>query len=439
MSIQKVTSSLEQVLKELEKTTSNISNIEFKQGSTALIDSLLSQQKSYVRDADENENKIASLCMGEPLSNVMNIVPDSKILNVQDIVPLLRSASEINEICQSEAIESDIQNLLAVHDDKLLNISYLKEAQAKNEIEIDMLTVRNTERNTNNLVEYDDDLREEELEIERLEAELQQKRQENKVLSKRRLDNIRIGEDIREMAHKQSSNLQFSKENEKIMKDIEELKSQTDLVKQRISDYNADLELFQQDIAHHDDTTFTTNELLIGLCSHADSLLNDSNNDQNSNSNSSIANFKAIETELKGILKKIEAVKENEEKTERAKDVYYQILSFVNDRVMYPDQVHENNVDFEKFNELFPHNSNTTVPQLPSIKSALELTCILLKLHNEGDIPLPDLTAYIESLVKKHGLSKTVPNTTIYKLAAANLVSIDRSHKDSLVKLKLNM
>lgn len=68
MSIPKVSASLEQVLKELEKTTSNISNIEFKQGSTALIDSLLTQQKSYVRDADETENKVAALCMGEPLS-----------------------------------------------------------------------------------------------------------------------------------------------------------------------------------------------------------------------------------------------------------------------------------------------------------------------------------------------------------------------------------
>lgn len=68
MSIPKVSASLEQVLKELEQTTSNISNIEFKQGSTALIDSLLTQQKSYVRDADENENKVAALCMGEPLS-----------------------------------------------------------------------------------------------------------------------------------------------------------------------------------------------------------------------------------------------------------------------------------------------------------------------------------------------------------------------------------
>lgn len=106
---------------------------------------------------------------------------------------------------------------------------------------------------------------------------------------------------------------------------------------------------------------------------------------------------------------------------------------------MYRDQVQENNIDFEKFNELFPHNNNTTVPQLPFIKSALEVTCILLKLHNEGDISLPDLTAYIESLVQEHGLPKNVPNTTIYKLAAANLVSIDRSHKDSLVKLKLNM
>ncbi|KAG2234724.1 hypothetical protein INT48_004162 [Thamnidium elegans] len=354
------------------------------------------------------------------------------IISVQDIVPLLRSASEINEICKSEEIESDIQNLLAVHDDKLLNISYLKEAQAKNEIEIDILTVRNTERNTNNLVEYEDDLREEELEIERLEAELQKKRRENQMLSKRRLDNIRIGEDIREMAKKQSSSLQSSKENEIIMKDIEKLKSQTDLVKQRIADYDADLESYQHDRTHHGDTSSTTNALFIGLCSRVESLLNESNNDQNPNLNSLIANFKAIETELKGILRKIEAAKENEEKTKRAKAVYYQILYFVNDRVMYPDQVRENNVDFEKFNELFPHNNNTTVPQLPFIKSALELTCILLKLYNEGDISLPNLTAYIESLVQEHGLSKNVPNTTIYKLAAANLVSIDRSHKDSL-------
>lgn len=32
---------------------------------------------------------------------------------------------------QNEEIEHDIQNLLAIHDDKLLNISYLKEAQTK--------------------------------------------------------------------------------------------------------------------------------------------------------------------------------------------------------------------------------------------------------------------------------------------------------------------
>lgn len=169
------------------------------------------------------------------------------------------------------------------------------------------------------MVEYDDDLRQYELEIERLEEELRQKRQENKILSKRRLDNIRIGEDIREMAHEQSSNLQSSKENEKTMKDIEELKSQTDLVKQRIAEYDAELESFQRDTTHHGDTTFTTNELFVGLCSLVESLLSDSNNGKNSNSNSLIPNFKAIETELKGILKKIEYLKENEEKTERAK------------------------------------------------------------------------------------------------------------------------
>lgn len=61
-------SSLEQILKEIEARTDRIANREFKQGSTALTDGLISRKRHYVRDANENENTLASLSMGEPIA-----------------------------------------------------------------------------------------------------------------------------------------------------------------------------------------------------------------------------------------------------------------------------------------------------------------------------------------------------------------------------------
>lgn len=52
---------------------------------------------------------------------------------------------------------------------------------------------------------------------------------------------------------------------------------------------------------------------------------------------------------------------------------------------------------------------------------------------------LQNLAAYMEDFAKEHGLTKEPTNTAIYSLVAANLVVIDRTHKDSLVKLKLTL
>lgn len=106
---------------------------------------------------------------------------------------------------------------------------------------------------------------------------------------------------------------------------------------------------------------------------------------------------------------------------------------------MHPDQPYGNDIDFEKFNEAFPHHPKTTVPEVPLAREALEMTCILLKLYTDGDMPLFDLTNYIENLTKDRGVSMSQINMAIYKLSANNLVFIDRSHKDTLVKLKLHM
>lgn len=76
---------------------------------------------------------------------------------------------------------------------------------------------------------------------------------------------------------------------------------------------------------------------------------------------------------------------------------------------------------------------------MPLSKESVKLTAILLKLYTEGDMTLQNLAAYMEDFAKEHGLTKEPTNTAIYSLVAANLVVIDRTHKDSLVKLKLTL
>lgn len=60
--------SLKEVLQKLESQSNVVANVDFTTGSTVLMDSLLSRKRRYVRDADENEDMIASISMGEPIS-----------------------------------------------------------------------------------------------------------------------------------------------------------------------------------------------------------------------------------------------------------------------------------------------------------------------------------------------------------------------------------
>lgn len=79
------------------------------------------------------------------------------------------------------------------------------------------------------------------------------------------------------------------------------------------------------------------------------------------------------------------------------------------------------------------------MPQLELSKDASIVTPILLKLFEEGQVKLSTLTSYVEDLAKKNGFTERQSIQCIYKLVAADLLVIDRSHKDSLVKLKLDV
>lgn len=94
-------------------------------------------------------------------------------------------------------------------------------------------------------------------------------------------------------------------------------------------------------------------------------------------------------------------------------------------------------MDFEKLNEVFPHITSTTVSQLLLSDTSSTITAILLKLYDEEDMTLQNLVTYVEDFSKEHGVSNESTHTVIYSLVAADLVVIDRTHKDSLVRLKL--
>lgn len=106
----------------------------------------------------------------------------------------------------------------------------------------------------------------------------------------------------------------------------------------------------------------------------------------------------------------------------------------------------EQKVNMEEFNALFEHNKHENVPDFNIPKETLLSTAILLKLFDQqqsegGDLPLASLDAYVQQIAKQHHISEEEEedksSQAIYTLSASGLVSIDRSHKDSLVKLNL--
>lgn len=118
------------------------------------------------------------------------------------------------------------------------------------------------------------------------------------------------------------------------------------------------------------------------------------------------------------------------------RSVYKQLLTFFHNRAQNPDD-REIEVDSEKLSEVFPHITNTAIPQLMVSDKSLRITAVLLKLYNEGAMTLQNLITYVDDFTRTHVVSSETTQTIIYGLVADDLIVIDRQYKDSLVKLKL--
>lgn len=59
--------SLEETLREFESESNKFASVELKVGTTPLLDNILSRKRRYVRDANETEEALAIIALGEPI------------------------------------------------------------------------------------------------------------------------------------------------------------------------------------------------------------------------------------------------------------------------------------------------------------------------------------------------------------------------------------
>ncbi|KAI8369904.1 hypothetical protein EDC96DRAFT_503797 [Choanephora cucurbitarum] len=86
------------------------------------------------------------------------------------------------------------------------------------------------------------------------------------------------------------------------------------------------------------------------------------------------------------------------------------------------------------YHRLFPQSNPTAIQytQEQQVKAR-----ILLKLMDDGDIPLTDLTRFIESFAMEHGYDPKEASRSIHKLVGHQLVMIEHTETDSIVRLLL--
>ncbi|RCH78672.1 hypothetical protein CU098_000543, partial [Rhizopus stolonifer] len=109
-------------------------------------------------------------------------------------------------------------------------------------------------------------------------------------------------------------------------------------------------------------------------------------------------------------------------------DAYRPFLNYVVDRTTaHP-------LDKQHFARLFPYYMDQAihVPEERQVKAR-----ILLKLMDDGDMPLTDLTDFIESFAQEKELDTKEASQCIHKLVGQQLIRIDHTETDSIVTLLL--
>lgn len=329
---------------------------------------------------------------------------------------------------QNQELKERIERLASLHEERVFNLTYLNSTTEKYEQEIDILTTRNTEQNMN-INEQEEE------EIIKLENELNRKKEETYLLNRKKQDHIKMRNDIKQLKLKNSTNVNYKKR----IENIERLENDIHAKKKRIHDYNDILTTMDQDsnVVNNIQTMSSTREIYTGFRARIEKLITSQPivKDKENNIKELISLFKSIQTELKEILEGLSVFQSTETYVNTTRSIYKGILTYIQ-KVIESENT-TNTIDLEQFNSLIQHNTHTTIPTLEVSKEAIIITPILLKLFNEKQVKLSALTTFVEELAKKHNLTERQAIQSIYKLVAADLVVIDRTHKDSLVKLKL--
>lgn len=175
------------------------------------------------------------------------------------------------------------------------------------------------------------ELREEELAIQRLELDLQQKRQKNKEIRKRKQEHISMERTINALAAQQRLQLQASKtSDDRLLKSVQDLEQKIAAKKQLIIEYDVMLESLEVDRAaanntfggpttsHHQNAS--TREVYAGFRARIEKLLNNPPGDEpSSNVIELLSTLESIETELRDILSRLDTVEEAENHIEMSK------------------------------------------------------------------------------------------------------------------------
>ncbi|KAI7892712.1 uncharacterized protein EV154DRAFT_181995 [Mucor mucedo] len=268
---------------------------------------------------------------------------------------------------------------------------------------------------------------EEEQEVAKLQAELDKLKSYNGLLVKRENDYRRIGQDIKEKALQGSLNPELPDENGR--EKMEELEREKEELVRLIANDDALLE--EESIIPP--KLSSSKELYNEICAEIEDLIKSPAEDGSRLSIQGLTDkLGSVMAGMNERLDRLVAIDVNEKEM----SVYNQLLTFFHNRALNPDD-REIDVDSEKLSEAFPHITNTTVPQLMLSDTSLRITAVLLKLYNEGPMTLQNLVTYVDDFSRNHVVSSETTQTIIYSLVAADLVVIDRRHKDSLVKLKL--
>ncbi|KAG2209060.1 hypothetical protein INT46_011458 [Mucor plumbeus] len=434
--------SLQESLNALVANSKKLTSIQFRESAPLVFSDLLSHERKLLREPAPNEIKLQALCAGDNtiprlIQNLPKINNPSKI-EKEDIDKIIEAATALNEICNIPGLRSKIKELTRLYEDYQSYVDYSYLTFEKNEEEINELRQSSAMEidNDNNNV----DIQKENLLIEKYHQELQQKKVQVKVIQAKKQDQLEIRNTLIQMQESLESSMSNITSNE-----IRALEDHIFQKKQEILELAFDT---------HDNSETTHLELdsvtptlgsnsrirdqSIAFITRSSKLLNPNPQEPTTTDLTEISRlFESIQMKLQECLTYLNQIESDERHEKTVGQVYHKILNVIQ---QHNDKKYQPISNIDQFNALFPNNTMTNTSFFDITQESNMLTAILLKLHDNNEdksMTLANLTQFSQDFAKQYGYSEQEAIQTIYKLVGLDLVNIDRSQKESIVRLLL--